>query len=104
MLKGEAKKRYQRDYMKSKRSNKGLTANGSNKEGLTWETIPLKDIKELLPKDIVADILALGEYDRIKERSITLEGRFRLAYKYQVWHDENFIDGIHRGSKYRANV
>ena len=79
---------------------------GVTQEGVTWETISLKDIKSALPDDIVADITALGEYDRIRERNITLEGRFRRAYKYKVWHDENFIDGIHRGSKYRelANV
>ena len=61
-----------------------------------WETISLKDIKSALPEDIVADIISLCEYDRIRERSVTLEGRFRLAYKYKVWHDENFIDGIHK--------
>ena len=68
-----------------------------NKKGVTWETIPIKEIKELLPDDIVADIIAVGEYDRIRERNITLEGRFRQAYKYQVWHNENFIDGVHKG-------
>ena len=56
----------------------------------------LKEIKLALPKDIVADIMVLGEYDRIRQRSVTLERRFRLAYKYQVWHNENFIDGIHK--------
>ena len=61
----------------------------------------VREIKLALPKDIVSDIIVLGEYDRIRERSITLEGRFRRAYKYHVWHNENFIDGIHKHSKYR---
>ena len=56
----------------------------------------LREIKSALPKDIVDDIIVLGEYDRIRQRSVTLEGRFRSAYKYHVWHDETFIDGIHR--------
>ena len=82
--------------MQKMRNKKGVTTDSVTDEGVTWETIPLKDIKELLPEDIVTDIIALGEYDRIRERSVTLEGRFRLAYKYRVWHDENFIDGIHK--------
>ena len=92
------------EYMREKRQgSQGGSQNTKvhSKGSQDWETISIKDIKELLPEDIVTDIIALGEYDRIRERSITLEGRFRLAYKYQVWHDENFIDGIHRGSKYR---
>jgi len=35
MLKDEAKKEYQRNYMKAKRSNKGSNMSGSNSEGLT---------------------------------------------------------------------
>ena len=39
MLKGEAKKEYQREYMRKRRAKeKGLTADGSNGSGLT--TIP----------------------------------------------------------------
>ena len=68
--------------------------------GVTWETMPITDIKEVLPDNIVEDIINLGEYDCIRKRPITLEERFRLAYKYQVWHDDNFIDGIHEDSKY----
>ena len=84
--------------MKSKRSNKeGSNSGGSN----NWETIPIKDIKEILPKDIVGDILRLGEYDRIRQRPITLEMRFRRAYKYHLWHEANFINGVHKNSKYR---
>ena len=33
----EAKKEYQREYMKKKRSNKGSNIDGSNKEGLTLD-------------------------------------------------------------------
>ena len=47
----------------------------------------------------MADIIAISEYDRKKERNITLEGRFRRAYKYQVWHNENFTDGVHKDSR-----
>ena len=73
-----------------------VTKQGVTDEGVTWETMSLKDIKSALPDDIVVDIIAVGEYDRIRERSTTLEGRFRRAYKYQVWHDANFIDGVHK--------
>ena len=81
-------KEVHKEYMRKRRVHKEGSQN--------WETLPIRDIKELLPEDIVAGIISLGEYDRIRERNVTLEGRFRLAYKYQVWHDENFIDGIHK--------
>ncbi len=79
----------------------GVTKQGVTDEGVTWETMPIKDIKEALPDNIVEDIIALGEYDRIRHRPITLEERFRRAYKYQVWYNENFINAIHKDSKYR---
>ncbi len=68
----------------------------------TWETIPLKEIKEILPSHL--EIEVLGEYDRLRQRSITLEGRFRRAYKYHVWHEANFTDGIHNDSKFRGMI
>ena len=70
----------------------------------TWETMPLEDIKEVLPDNIVEDIVALGEYDRIRKRPITLEERFRRAYKYHLWYGANFINGIHKDSRQYAGV
>ena len=94
------------EWMRERRVHKqGAQGEGAQPKGSQdWETISLRDIKSALPDDIVADIIAISEYDCIKERNITLEGRFRRAYKYHVWHDENFIDGIHKDSKYREFV
>lgn len=40
-LTGKAKKEYQKEYMRRKRSNKGLTEDdGSNKQGLTPDGTP----------------------------------------------------------------
>ena len=61
-----------------------------------WETMPLKDVK--LPQDII------GYIENVSSRYGLRELRLRRAYKYQVWHDENFINGIHKGSKYRQFV
>ena len=92
----DKEKRNKASKVRMQKMRQGVTKQGVTDEGVTWETLPIKDIKELLPDDIVADIISLGEYDHIRERNITLEGRFRKAYKYQVWHDENFINGIHK--------
>lgn len=79
------------------RRRRGAQTGKVHREGARdWETVSIKDIKEALPDNIVEDIIVLGEYDRIRERSITLEGRFRRAYKYQVRHEANFINGIHK--------
>ncbi len=73
-----------------------------NKDSVTsdsvtsWETMPLKDIK--LPQDIISYI------ENIASRYGLRELRLRRAYKYQVWHDENFINGIHKDSKYRLEA
>ena len=72
--------------------------------GVTWETIPIKEIKEILPGYLVKEIEALVVWDELHNRAITLEGRWRNAYKYHVWHEENFTDGIHNGSKYRDMI
>ncbi|KKL58416.1 hypothetical protein LCGC14_2225550 [marine sediment metagenome] len=64
-----------------------------------WETITVKEIKEILPEYLVSGILSLGRYDEIRQRPITMDDRFRNAYKYHVWHEANFIDGIHKDSR-----
>ncbi len=64
----------------------------------------VREIKGILPDDLVARIMVLDEYDRLKHRATTLEDRLRGAYKYHVWHEENFTDGIHNGSKFRGMI
>ncbi len=56
----------------------------------------VREIKGILPDDLVARIKVLGEYDRLKHRATTLEDRLRMAYKYHVWHEANFINGVHK--------
>lgn len=63
---------------------------GSN----NWETMPLKDIISALPQDIVNYIESVSSKYGLREI------RLRRAYKYQVWHEKNFINGIHKDSKY----
>lgn len=63
-----------------------------------WETMPLKDIISALPRDIVSYI------ENVASKYGMREQRLRRAYKYQVWHDENFINGVHKDSKYRQYV
>ena len=74
----------------------------SSPESGTWETIPLKEIKEILPAHLVDEIVSLVRWDELKHRAIT--DRWRNAYKYHVWHEETFINGIHKGSKYRQFI
>jgi len=77
---------------------RGNTEQGNTADGNTeWETMPLGDIKPVLPQDIISYIKSVGK------RYGMVEQRLRRAYKYQVWHDANFINGIHKGSKYRVN-
>ena len=76
--------------------DKGVTKQGVTDEGVTWETMPLKEIIAALPQDIVSYIEST--------RYGSTEIRFRRAYKYKVWHDANFINGIHKTSKYREYV
>ncbi len=65
-----------------------------NKGSQNWETMPLKDIISALPQDIIDYI------ENVSSRYGLREQRLRRAYKYQVWHNENFINGIHKDSKY----
>ena len=44
----------------------------------------VREIKGILPDDLVARIMVLDEYDRLKHRATTLEDRLRMAYKYHV--------------------
>ena len=62
----------------------------------TWEIIPIKQIKEILPDSLVNQIERLSEWSILHNRPATFEDRLRLAYKYHVWHEENFINGIHK--------
>ena len=91
------------EYMREKRgSQEGSKTKGSQPEGSQdWETISIKEIKEILPSYLVKEIEGICEYDRLKQRNITVEGRFRRAYKYHLWHEANFIGGMHKDSKYR---
>ncbi len=76
----------------------------SSPESGTWETIPLKEIKEILPDSLVERMQVLSEHDRLRQRPGTAEDRVRMAYKYHVWHEANFTDGIHNDSKYRQFI
>ena len=62
----------------------------------TWETIPIKQIKEILPDSLVNQIERLSEWSILHNRPATFEDRLRMAYKYHVWHEENFIHGVHK--------
>ncbi len=84
--------------LRMQKMRQGVTKQGVTDEGVTWETIPLEDIKATLPQDIVSYI------ENVASKYGLLEQRFRRAYKYQVWHDENFINGIHKDSKHRKVV
>ena len=111
-------KRVHAEYMKTYRRKKGIITieelNAPRKPGEftmpdvidggsqnvtpeRWETI--KEIKEILPGYLVKEIEALVVWDELLGRAITLEGRWRNAYKYHMWHEENFIDGIHKDSR-----
>ena len=105
----DKEKRNQASKDSMQRKREGLTL-GVNKEGVNsegsqdWETIPLEEIKEILPSNTLIDIIAISDYGRIRQRPIMFEERLRRAYKYQVQHDEDFINGIHKDSKYRKYV
>ena len=89
----QSKKRHA-EWMRERR---GAQDKGAQTEGAQdWETILIKEIKEILPEYLVKEIEALAEYDRIRQRPLTLEDRFRIAYKYHVWHEGNFTNGIHK--------
>lgn len=64
----------------------------------SWETIPLDDIKAVLPQDITCSIIGIGEHYGNTDQ------RLRRAYKYHLWHEANFIDGVHKDSKYRKYI
>ena len=68
----------------------------SNLGSQDWEALPLKDIK--LPQDIIDYI------ENVSTRYGLRELRLRRAYKYKVWHDASFINGMHKDSKYRVEV
>ena len=110
-------KEVHKEYMRQRR---GSQTKGSQTEGAqnltsfpesstesvtsrTRETIPIKQIKETLPDSLVNQIERLSEWGILHNRPTTLEDRLRLAYKYHVWHEENFIGGIHRGAKDAIN-
>ena len=98
-----------KDKAKQREAVKGAVTThrkGITPEGITqdWQTVSIKGIKAILLDSIVADIIALGEHDRALRRAVTLEERFRKAYKYYVWRKASFIDGIHKGSKHRAMI
>ena len=80
------------EYMREKRgSQRGSQNSRVHSEGSQdWETMLLKDIISVLPQDIVNYIENVASKYGLREQ------RLRRAYKYQVWHDENFINGIHR--------
>lgn len=80
---------------RQRRHRQGVTQGGVTGQGVTWETLPLGDIKSALPRDIVSYI------ENVAGKYGLLEQRLRRAYKYQVWHEANFINGIHKDSKYR---
>lgn len=91
----EKQKEAQRTAMDRLRgSQRGSQNDRVHSEG-SHETLLLKDIKSALPQDIIAYIESVGS------RYGLIEQRLRRAYKYQVWHEANFINGIHKGSKYR---
>ena len=72
-----------------KMRNKGVTEQSVTSDSVTsWEL--LKDIKASLPQDIVSYIESVGQ------RYSDTELRLRRAYKYKVWHDKNFVNGVHR--------
>ena len=84
--------------LRMQKMRQGVTTEGVTMKGVTWETMPLTEIKQALPQDII-------DYIENVSRRYGLRGlRLRRAYKYQVWHDENFINGIHKDSKYRQFV
>ena len=87
-----------------RKHRQGVTKQGVTDEGVTWETIAIKEIKEILPGHLVKEIEALVVWDELLKRAVTMEERWRNAYKYHVWHEANFTDGIHNDSKYRAMI
>lgn len=76
-----------------KMRNKGASVTSDSVT--SWETMPLAEIKQALPQDIVSYI------ENVSAKYGLREQRLRRAYKYKVWHEANFINGIHRDSKYR---
>jgi len=82
------------EWMRVRRGaqNKGAQAEGAQ----DWETMPLKDVISALPEDIVDYIESVSTKYGLREQ------RLRRAYKYHVWHKENFINGVHKDSKYRG--
>ena len=94
----EVKKEQARLRMQKMRNNSVTKQSVTSDSVTSWETMPLKDIISALPQDIVDYI------ENVSRRYGLREQRLRRAYKYQVWHDENFINGIHKGSNYRQFV
>lgn len=90
------KKEQSKLRMRKMRNKDSVTSDSVTSPSVTWETIPIKEIKAILPSYLVKEIEALAEYDQIRQRPVTLEDRLRKAYKYHVWHGENFIKGIHK--------
>ncbi len=69
-----------------------------------WETITVKEVKEILPAYLVKEVEALVVWDELLGRAITLEERWGNAYQYHVWYEGSFINGIHKDSKYRGMI
>lgn len=81
------------------RERRGAQDKGAQPEGAQdWETLPLKDITSALPQDIISYIESISSRYGLRDQ------RLRWAYKYKVWHDENFINGVHKDSKSRQFV
>ncbi len=90
-------KEVHKEYMRARRegSQEGSQTQGSQPKGSQdWETIPVAEIKKILPEHIQNDIIIAG----VKKGNT--EMRFRRAYKYHLWHQANFINGVHKDSKY----
>ena len=94
MLKKEAKKQYQREYMKRKRSNSaGLTGDGSNTEGLTSGTGLTKsqglshvpEFAHILPQERID--LVRGALDHRARHGVFDDSidRWERATRYYKW-------------------
>ena len=54
----------------------------------------LRGIISALPQDIIDYIENVSR----KYKVVSQEERLRTAYKYRVWHEANFINGVHKES------
>lgn len=83
-----SKKEQTRIRVRRYRERKSVTSDSVTSKSVT-DTISISDIKTILPQDIISYIENVGSRYGLTEQ------RFRRAYEYQVWHNENFISGVH---------